>query len=419
MVLLIPFCTGWSLLSAQTTSILWLGNSYTATNNLPDMLSQLALSGGDSMYYDSNTPGGYTFQLHWDDAYTHSKINQQQWDYVVLQAQSQEPSLDSVYVSWNVYPYARALDSVIHVNDSCTQTIFYMTWGRKNGDAQNCAAYPAVCTYQGMQDQLRNRYLQMGYDNGAMVAPCGEAWRDVIATTPTFDLYIADESHPSVYGTYLNACVFYASIYRRSPVGLTYTAGLPAADALFLQQYAASTVLDSMLVWNTEVYYDDASFDSTLTAGTTYAFTSLDSSMNHQWNFGNGFVPGNANEVYTFPGNGIYTVTHVTTNACLSDTVTMVIAIGPQSIASNCAPEKVLEVFPSPADESVTVRNPFAPDKVSQLEITDFAGNKILQADCTEREIHISVNNLPEGFYFISVRCDGESVTTRIVVSHH
>jgi hypothetical protein len=222
-------------------------------------------------------------QLHTQDANSISKIGQRPWDYVVLQAQSQEPSLDTPYVATNVFPYARILDSLIHINDSCTQTVFYMTWGRKNGDASNCAAYPPVCTYQGMQDQLRNRYLQMGYDNGTMVAPCGEAWRDVIGTAPTFDLYM----------------VFYASIFRTSPVGLTYYGGLPQADALFLQQMAASTVLDSMGVWNTEVYYDNAEFSDSLVSGLTYLFSSVTPGTNHQWDFGNGFVSGGASESCT------------------------------------------------------------------------------------------------------------------------
>ena len=407
-----------TLLWAQTQSVLWLGNSYTAVNNLPDLVRQLALSGGDTLTYDSNTPGGYTLQLHSQDAITLQKINAQSWDYVVIQCQSQEPSLDTPYVVANVFPYARFLDSLIHVNDSCTQAVFYMTWGRKNGDSQNCAAYPPVCTYQGMQDQLRNRYLQMGYDNGAMVAPCGETWRDVIATNPTFDLYMADESHPSLYGSYLNACVFYASIFRRSPVGLTYYGGLPQADAQFLQQMAAATVLDSMGVWNTEVYYDDASFDSTFITGTTYLFTSVDSVSDHQWNFGNGFVNGNANEVYTFPGNGVYTVSHVTSNGCLTDTSTMQVIFGPQGIGWNCIPEYRLQLYPSPADESVTIMNPFSTTTVSDLIITNFEGKRVHESKCISREAVISVSDYPEGFYIVKMEQNGAVVTKQFLVTH-
>lgn len=405
------------VLSGQTKSVLWLGNSYTASNNLPDLLYQLALSGGDTITYDSNTPGGYRLEDHWNSLTSQSKINQQPWDYVILQAQSQEPSLDSTFVANWVLPYADALDSVIHLNDSCTQTIFYMTWGRKNGDAQNCPTYPWVCTYQGMQDKLRERYLQMAYDNDAMVAPCGETWRDVIATNPAFDLYVADESHPSLYGSYLNACVFYASIYRTTPVGLPYYGGLPPADALFLQQMAATTVLDSMSVWNTEVYYDNANFASTFVSGSTYFFNSQTSATNHQWNFGSGFVSGSAMETYTFPGQGTYTVTHVTNNGCLTDTVSQIITVGPQGIW-NCIPQRIV-MYPVPADESLTIRHPFNANEPGQLEIFDVTGKCVMSSPCVGELICIPTDILAQGSYTLVITQSEKSVSRSFVINHY
>jgi hypothetical protein len=405
-----------TLLSAQTKSVLWLGNSYTAVNNLPDLVYQLALSGGDTLVYDSNTPGGYTLEDHWNSLTTQYAINQQPWDYVVLQAQSQEPSLDSTFVANWVLPYADALDSVIHLNDSCTQTIFYMTWGRKNGDAQNCPTYPWVCTYQGMQDKLRERYLQMGYGNDAMVAPCGETWRDVLATNPTFDLYMADESHPSLHGSYLNACVFYASIFRASPVGLTYYGGLPQADAIFLQQMAASTVLDSMSVWNTEVYYDDAEFAATLTGGSTYFFQTATPASNHQWNFGSGFVTGNANETYTFPGPGTYTVSHVTDNGCLTDTVTHIITVGPQGIW-NCIPQRIV-IYPVPADVWISIANPFTLTESCRIEIYDAAGKLMSTSTETGEKFALSTSELADGFYNVIVSQGTQVSTQKITICH-
>lgn len=405
------------LLSGQTTSVLWLGNSYTASNNLPDMFSQLALSGGDSIVYDLNTPGGYRLEDHWNSLTSQSKITQQPWDYVILQAQSQEPSLDSAFVTNWVLPYADALDSVIHLNDSCTQTVFYMTWGRKNGDAQNCAAYPPVCTYQGMQNQLRDRYLQMGYDNGAMVAPCGEAWRDVIATTPAFDLYIADESHPSVYGSYLNACVFYASIFRRSPVGLSYYGGLPAADAQFLQLYAATCVLDSMQMWNTEVYYADPGFTAALVSGTTYSFAAVTTGTNHEWNFGSGFVTGTANENYTFPGNGVYPVVHVTNNGCLTDTLVDTIVVGPQGIET--APTVSFTVYPVPANDVLRIEVPFILNENYLLEVVDAAGRVIMTSMTAGGLLEINSSLFPNGVYAIRLTSETQTGVRNFSVLHN
>jgi len=397
--IVILFLTITSGLAAQTKSILWLGNSYTAVNNLPDLVYQLALSGGDTLQYDSNTPGGYTLQLHTQDANSLAKINQQSWDYVVLQAQSQEPSLDTPYVVANVLPYAHILDSLIELNDSCTQTVFYMTWGRKNGDASNCTAYPPVCTYQGMQDQLRNRYLQMAYDNNAMVAPCGEAWRDAIATSPAFDLYMSDQSHPSAYGSYLNACVFYASIYRRSPVGFPYYGGLPANDALFLQQIAAATVLDSMLTWNTEIYYDDPSFTASVVTGTTFSFAAATAGTVHEWNFGQGFQPGTANETYTFPTNGVYVVGHVTNNGCLTDTAWQTVICGPAGISG--ASSAGVEIG---FDEGFNLLNIHTTTGASsQVKIYDAVGRVVLETQMQDESQVIACDQLSNGMYTVEV----------------
>ena len=64
------------------------------------------------------------------------------------------------------------------------------------------------------------------------------------------DLWQADGSHPTEQGTYLAACVFYAVIFRQSPKGLTYQAGLTKETATFLQQIAGTTVLDNAAQWN-------------------------------------------------------------------------------------------------------------------------------------------------------------------------
>ena len=49
---------------AQQTSVLFIGNSYTYVNDLPNTLRQLALSLDDTMTVASSAPGGYTLFQH-------------------------------------------------------------------------------------------------------------------------------------------------------------------------------------------------------------------------------------------------------------------------------------------------------------------------------------------------------------------
>ncbi len=190
---------------AQQKRILFIGNSYFGVNNLPDVIYNFGLSYGDTIYYETHTPGGYTAMAHWNDATTKAKIMQGNWDVVCIQCQSQEPSFSPFQVETNTYPYIKKLDSLVQATNSCAETMYYMTWGRKNGDAGNCVSYPPVCTFDGMNQRLRESYLLFADYTDASVAPVGAAWKTTRDLHPTIDLYQSDESHPSMAGTFLAA----------------------------------------------------------------------------------------------------------------------------------------------------------------------------------------------------------------------
>ena len=74
------------------------------------------------------------------------------------------------------------------------------------------------------------------------MVPAGLAFAKAIAKRPDVELYVADKRHPSLAGTYLAACTVYATLYRKSPVGLAYTAGLSPDLATLLQTSAWEAV---------------------------------------------------------------------------------------------------------------------------------------------------------------------------------
>ena len=49
--------------SQDTSKVLFIGNSYTSVNDLPTMVSNIAVSFGDVLIKDSQTPGGTTLKL--------------------------------------------------------------------------------------------------------------------------------------------------------------------------------------------------------------------------------------------------------------------------------------------------------------------------------------------------------------------
>src|SRR5699024_8908383 len=105
----------------NTKKVLFLGNSYTAVNNLPSMVSDMAESTGEQLIYDDYTPGGYRFMNLASDQTTLDKIASNSWDYVVLQAQSQETALGESQMEQEVYPYAESLSDAIRANNACSE----------------------------------------------------------------------------------------------------------------------------------------------------------------------------------------------------------------------------------------------------------------------------------------------------------
>jgi len=67
----------------------------------------------------------------------------------------------------------------------------------------------------------------------------GLAWQRAVGQRPGIALWDSDGSHPAPAGSYLAACVFYATLFGESPAGLNYHADLSPDEAQFLQAVAA------------------------------------------------------------------------------------------------------------------------------------------------------------------------------------
>ncbi|MCU0373009.1 MAG: T9SS type A sorting domain-containing protein [Ignavibacteria bacterium] len=225
---------------ADTTRVLFVGNSYTYANDLPVIFKNLSASGGKTVITDMSAPGGFSFENHFEYSETLSKIRLGTWNYVVLQEQSQMPVIP--YYRFNsTYPFAIRLDSLIKSYGQTT--VFFVTWGREAGGQQCINSYcsPVFLNYFHMQDSLTSSYMMVSDSVSALLAPVGEAWRTAKTLNPSIDLWDTDGSHPSLKGSYLTACLFYKKLFNQSPAGLPYNAGLSPADALFLQNCAAQT----------------------------------------------------------------------------------------------------------------------------------------------------------------------------------
>jgi hypothetical protein len=320
--------------SQDSLSVLFIGNSYVYTYDLPNVLKNLAQSKGDILTVASKTNGGYTFQNHVNDPVTYSKIHLTDWNYVVLQGQSQEPSFPYAQVNSSTLPFAVQLADSVYANSSCSQAVYFMTWGRQNGDSQ----WDSINTFDKMNQRLRDAYLRIADAANGSVAPAGPAWKYIRDNYPNINLFSADGSHPSFEGTYLNACVFYASLYHKSPVGASYYGTLDSGTATILQQCARLTVLDSLDTWKLvdSDSLTQVNIVATMGSSATEVNFSANSNLvsNYFWNFGDGTTSNMASPSHTYPSAGTYYVQLIGEGPCGIDTAFYSLIISTATIST-------------------------------------------------------------------------------------
>ena len=199
--------------------ILFIGNSFTTKNDLPNLLSVIAKV-GQGITIDSKviSAGGASLRRHWN-ADAASIITSAEWDYVVFQEQSTLPVKNSKRFHENVREFMPI------IKQSGAKMVLFMTWARKD-EPEN-------------QRLLTDSYNKIGEELGATVVPVGIAWQRLLAEHDKPVLHAEDGSHPTVAGSYLAACTFYATLFDSDPTRLKTDVGnLTDGERELLQRIA-------------------------------------------------------------------------------------------------------------------------------------------------------------------------------------
>ena len=225
------------------SSILWVGNSFFYYNNsmhghynelvrvaepgAKSRSTSLTISGSGLDWHDMNAYlqpdliGKYSFVPGNKIVFNPPG---RQFDTVIMMDCSQCPVHPQLAAAF----HATVKKDAEIVKKHGARPVLFMSWAYK--DAPEMTA------------QLAEQYTIAGNANDALVIPAGLAYAKAIARRPELELYQPGKRHPTLAGTYLAACTTYATIRRKSPVGIKYDAGLGAELAAFLQQVAADTV---------------------------------------------------------------------------------------------------------------------------------------------------------------------------------
>lgn len=417
---LLMLCCTTPTLAQQGINVLFVGNSYTEVNNLPGMVQQIAASVGDQMRYQSNTPGGCTFNQHCTNR-SMELICGGGWDIVVLQEQSQYPSFPQSQVEAEVFPYAQRLVDSVYKHNPCCEPMFYMTWGRKNGDQRNAPYFPVLGTYEGMDSMLCERYTYMSQQYDAALCPVGRVWRHLRTHHADIELYQSDESHPSQAGTYAAACAFYALFFHRDPRLIAYDASLPMATATAVREAVYEVVYGNLGQWQRP--QPQALLSVETSGDRTAAFTS--SSLHADsltWHFGDGTSTATAASQTTvahrYADTGQYSVTLVASRHCMTDTAQLTIhltADSTASIPSGTETQTVVNVYPNPASERLTVE--LTPPAQGVLTVYNGEGIAVWrQAVNGDTQVNLPIAHWPSGEYTLHLESNAGTLSRKVMV---
>ena len=406
-----------NIAAQDTLSVLFIGNSYTSANNLPQLVQNLSTSAGKTLNIDSNMPGGFPLSSHLNDATTFSKISQGNWDYVILQEQSQIPTID--YYRYNdMYPAMTDLKSVIEQYNPCAKIITYMTWGRRFGgqqcDPSGTHCSPVFANFNHMQDSLTSAYLEISEQLNIQCAPVGVTWQNILNDT-TLVLHSGDNSHPNIDGSYVAALTIFSSIWKQGASGLTYTAGLSNQLAQYYQSKSDYTIFNSTTDWNLLINNPSANFSESI-SGNTATFTnsssSVNSTLNYSWDFGDGNTSSIQNPSHTYTTSGTYTITLIASNCIFSDTITKTIQIGVTSIEESQI--SAFEFYPNPTTNQIHLK---VANKLlgSIYTIYDFTGKTVLTGKILSEHSVVELANLSRGIYLLNVGENLQTTTFKVI----
>ena len=229
-------------------NILFIGNSYTYYNDLPETFATLCRANGQDVRVDAVTGGGRHLYECLDVFRGNLKagdkladriaelMDEVEYDVLFLQDQSCLPVLNPEAFLVGV----NGLSSIV----GAWRTVLYATWGR--GDGSHTLADHGW-TRVSMTDALDKSYRAAADYVHAEVSPVGYCFVAVADALPHIDLYDPDLSHPSYAGSCVAALAHYKTVFGEMPRDLSPLA-LDATVAA-----AISEIVDSVVIIDGEV----------------------------------------------------------------------------------------------------------------------------------------------------------------------
>jgi hypothetical protein len=206
--------------AGEGLSVLFVGNSLTYTEDLPELVAGLGHAAGlDRVRVASVALPDYSLEDHWNRGEALDSIATGGWDAVVLQqGPSSLPASRTHLIEWTGRFAER-------IRAAGGRPAVFMVWPPAGGNWDGVVA----------------GYTAAAEASDALLLPAGQAWLAVLQSHPEIALYGPDQFHPSRAGAYLAALVIFGGLADRSTEGLTQQrpiSGLAQATVAALEHAA-------------------------------------------------------------------------------------------------------------------------------------------------------------------------------------
>lgn len=231
---------------AQTTKVLFLGNSLTSFQ--PSVFKELAQEAGFDVLVESNIMFGKSLEEVLASQTTLDAIAHNNWDYVVIQGSSYAIAFPEYHRL--LYPTYSEFNNLILDNYSESKIVLFMDWTNSYGVDLNEIHYTADELFV----MIREGTMLFADKYDFIVSPIGEAFYHVLKNYPEINCLSSDDVHPSGEGSYLAGCVYFYTIFGvRQNEHLNYTGNFETETAYLLQDLAEEIVMTNYDYWRNVV----------------------------------------------------------------------------------------------------------------------------------------------------------------------
>lgn len=378
----------------DSTNILFIGNSITYFNQMPQTVKAIAEQKGHPTNVTMHAPGGTGFIHHVENPTVYNYIKQGNWDFVILQPGSSE-SAGVSQTKEQTLVRAKILNDSIAKYNPCAKVLYYQisngVWGNTPEN---------ITTYNEVMDNIKTNVEFWADETSSAFAPAGEAMRAAWNNDSNTLLWgSTGDIHPNQKGSYLIACTIFASIFQEPSFGAdVIVPTMTTTERDYYQNLADEKVLNHFADWRINTYHQHADFSYQMTDnGVQFTNLSANSSAYH-WDFGDGTTSTEEHPLHLYPENGNYQVVLTTSNGDCEEKVMKDITY---TLSVSEVEAVKISVYPNPFINKIWLEGKEM--DISELMIYNAVG-QVLKTNLTQlddNKFQLDTTDFSKGVYYL------------------